>query len=53
VIVVGGENAGIAQGQHRVVTGQNTGNFYLGLLHHLGVERATFGDHGTEPIVLA
>ena len=52
ILIAGGENAGIAQGQHRVVTGQNTGNFFLGLLHHLGIERERFGEHGTAPIVL-
>jgi hypothetical protein len=52
ILVCGGENAGIVQGQHRVVTGQNTGNFFLGLLAHLGIERETFGEHGTAPLVL-
>jgi hypothetical protein len=52
-VIAGGENAGIAQGQHRVVTAENTGNLFLGLLQHLGIERETFGAHGTAPISLA
>ncbi len=53
ILVAGGENAGIVQGQHRVVTAENSGNFFLGLLHHLGIEKQGFGEHGTEPLVLA
>jgi hypothetical protein len=52
ILVAGGENAGIVQGLHRVVPGENTGNFFLGLLHHLGIEQDTFGNHGTTPLVL-
>jgi hypothetical protein len=52
ILVCGGENAGIVQGQHRVVTGHNTGNYFLGLVAHLGIERETFGEHGTAPLVL-
>ena len=52
ILIAGGENAGIVQGQHRVVTGQNTGNFFLGLLHHLGIDRQRFGEHGTDQLIL-
>jgi hypothetical protein len=50
--IAGGENAGIVQGQHRLFDGENTGNLWLGLLHHLGIEQPTFGDHGRDPIDL-
>jgi hypothetical protein len=52
-LIAGGENAGIAQGQHRVLSGENTGNLWLGLLNHLGVDVTSFGDHGTRPIELS
>lgn len=52
ILVAGGENAGIVQGQHRVFVDESSSDFYLGLLHHLGVEVAAFGDHGTAPLSL-
>jgi hypothetical protein len=52
ILVAGGENAGIQQGLHRVTPGENTGNFFLGLLAHLGLEQTTFGNHGTSPLML-
>jgi hypothetical protein len=48
----GGENAGIAQGQHRAIGSQSHANVWLALLNHLGIEQDTFGNHGTKAIDL-
>jgi Protein of unknown function (DUF1552) len=53
ILVAGGENAGIVQGQHRVYADESTGNFYLGLMHHLGIEADSFGDFGSAPLLLS
>jgi hypothetical protein len=52
VAIFGGENLGIVQGQHRQFPLESHGSLWLTLLHHLGIEQSTFGNHGTTVLSL-
>jgi hypothetical protein len=53
VAIFGGENLGIAQGQHRQFPMESHGSLWLTLLHHMGIEQPTFGNYGTKVLSLA
>lgn len=52
VALFGGENLGLVQGQHRRFAEEAHGSLWLTLLHHLGIEQASFGSFGTKVLSL-
>lgn len=50
--ILGGENLGIVQGEHRRFAGEAHGSLLLTLLHHMGIEQDAFGLYGTKVLSL-
>jgi len=52
ILLAGGENGGIVQGQHRRLPGNHLGNLHLTALQYFGIDIGSFGNNGRDPIFL-